>query len=159
MNGPDPTDRPLFREDYRPGIPHYPVRNPEIRSGGEYYFETGSGLRYQVMFAVKKNNSLEHILNFSVLNEEYEDEYSVTNRGEIYRVIATVVEIIRLYHMHHACAVSYEFSGEFKDNRENREASIRTLLYFRKAKEIIHPSWEVELKGNRVLVRRKKNQG
>ena len=31
-----------------------------------------------------------------------------------YRVIATVTEIIRLYHEVHGNSVSYEFSGEFK---------------------------------------------
>ncbi len=107
---------------------------PSIKSGEAYYFETESGLRYQVLFARKKKSYLEHIVNFSVLNEEFEDEYSETNRGEVYRVIATVVEIIRLFHENHPFSVSYEFSGEFKKGNENRDTSIRTLLYFRKAK-------------------------
>jgi len=145
----------LFREGYRPEVAHYPVVVPEIRSGAAYYFETESGLRYQVLFARKKNSYLEHIVNFSVLNEEFEDEYSETNRGEIYRVIATVVEIIRLYHENHVHSISYEFSGEFKKGNERRETSIRTLLYFRKAREIIDPSWEIHLEGNKVVVRRR----
>jgi len=145
----------LFREGYRPEVDHYPVEVPEIRSGAAYYFETESGLRYQVLFARKKNSYLEHIVNFSVLNEEFEDEYSETNRGEIYRVIATVVEIIRLYHENHVHSISYEFSGEFKKGNEQRETSIRTLLYFRKAREIIDPSWEICLEGNKVAVHRR----
>jgi hypothetical protein len=145
----------LFKEGYRPEVAHYPVEVPEIRSGAAYYFETESGLRYQVLFARKKNSYLEHIVNFSVLNEEFEDEYSETNRGEIYRVIATVVEIIRLYHENHVHSISYEFSGEFKKGHEQREASIRTLLYFRKAREIIDPSWKIHLEGNKVVVRRR----
>jgi len=145
----------LFREGYRPEVAHYPVVVPEIRSGAAYYFETESGLRYQVLFARKKNSYLEHIVNFSVLNEEFEDEYSETNRGEIYRVIATVVEIIRLYHENHVHSISYEFSGEFKKGNERRETSIRTLLYFRKARKIIDPSWEIHLEGNKVVVRRR----
>ena len=150
------TDLPLFRDGFTPRIAHYPVKVPEIKSGAEYYFETGSGLRYQVLFAKKKSSYLENILNFSVLSEEYEDEYSETNRGEIYRVIATVVEIIRLYHSHHAYSISYEFSGEFKEGNDHRETSIRTLLYFRKAKEIMHPAWEIKIKGNKVTVCRRK---
>ncbi len=93
-----------------------------------------------------------------MLSEEFEDEYSETNRGEIYRVIATVVEIIRIYHNHHAYSTSYEFSGEFKEGNDNRETSIRTLLYYRKAKEIMHPAWDIEIKGNKVVVRREKLQ-
>ncbi len=143
---------PLFRDDVKPTIPHYSIQSPAIKSGAEYFFETESGLRYQVLFAKKKRSYRENIVNFSVLSDEFEDEYSETNRGEIYRVIATVVEIIRTYHSHHAYSSSYEFSGEFKKGNENRETSIRTLLYYRKAKEVMHPGWKVSICENRVLV-------
>jgi len=146
---------PLFRENYRPEVDHYQVEVPNIISGSDYYFNTESGLRYQVLFARKKDRYLENIVNFSVLNEEFEDEYSETNRGEIYRIIATVVEIIRIYHENHPSSVSYEFSGEFKDGNEGRKTSIRTLLYFRKARLIMHPSWKILKKGNKVTLSRK----
>ncbi|MEN8226675.1 MAG: hypothetical protein ABFS38_00865 [Bacteroidota bacterium] len=158
MDNTHPMDLPLFRDDYRSEIKPYSIQIPQIKSGTEYYFETGSGLRYQVMFARKKRSYLENIVNFSVLCEEFEDEYSETNRGEIYRVIATVVEIIRIYHANHAYSSSYEFSGEFKQGEESRETSIRTLLYYRKAKEIMNPFWKTEISGNRVIVHRKKRQ-
>ena len=149
-------DMPIFRADFNPGVQPYPIQAPQIKSGSDYYFETASGLKYQVLFAKKKTSYLENIVNFSVLSEEFEDEYSETNRGEIYRVIATVVEIIRLYHENHASSTSYEFSGEFKKGNESRGASIRTLLYYRKAKEIMNEAWEVEIIANRVIVHRKK---
>ena len=147
---------PLVREDYKPTIEHYPVECPPIPSGSAYYFTTGSGLRYQVLFAKKRDSYLENIINFSVLNEEFDDEYSETNRGEVYRVIATVTEIIRIYHNYHGYSLSYEFSGEFKDGNEERETSIRTLLYYRMAVKILHKSWKIELCGNKVVVFRKK---
>jgi hypothetical protein len=131
------------------------VELPKIISGEAYYFNTESGLKYQVIFARKRGNYLENIVNFSVLNEEFEDEYSETNRGEIYRVIATVVEIIRIYHENHSHSISYEFSGEFKDENKDRETSIRTLLYFRKASQVLHPSWKILKEGNKVIVSRK----
>lgn len=151
-----PKELPLFRENYRPGIRHYPVQAPAIKSGAEYYFTTDSGLRYQVIFARKKSNYLEHIINFSVLSDEFDDEYSETNRGEIYRIIATMIEIIRMFHEHHASSTSYEFSGEFKPGNEAREVSIRTLLYYRKARDILHQDWELEVRGNKVVVRHQK---
>jgi len=147
---------PLIREDYEPVIRPYPLQVPEIKSGSEYYFETGSGLKYQVMFARKKDNYLENIVNFSVLSEDFEDEYSETNRGEIFRVIATVVEVIRLFHQNHAYSNRYEFSGEFKKGNEQRDTSIRTQLYYRKAKEILHAGWVLEMNGNLVAVSRDK---
>jgi len=147
-------DFPLIRENAHLVIPAYPVELPAIKSGAEYYFETESGLKYQVLFAKKKHNYQENIVNFSVLSDEFEDEYSETNRGEIYRVIATVVEIIRVYHNQHPYSTTYEFSGEFKKGNENRETSIRTLLYYRKAREIMHPDWTVKVMGNKVVVHR-----
>ena len=152
------TELPLFRDHVKPVIPHYSIHCPAIKSGAEYYFETASGLRYQVLFAKKKRSYLENIVNFSVLSDEFEDEYSETNRGEIYRIIATVVEIIRIYHSHHTYSTSYEFSGEFKKGNENRETSIRTLLYYRKAREVMHPGWTVGVYENRVVVRHRKGK-
>ncbi|MDA3823690.1 MAG: hypothetical protein PF450_13910 [Bacteroidales bacterium] len=147
---------PLFREDYKPTIEHYFIKIPEISSGSAYYFTTESGLEYEVLFAKKRGNYLENIVNFSVLSEDFEDEYSETNRGEVFRVIATVTETVRIYHEKHAYSTSYEFSGEFKAGNENRESSIRTLLYYREAKNIITPYWDINLNGNKLVVSRKK---
>ncbi len=152
-----PTELPLFRDNYRPEVKPYTVQLPAIKSGAVYYFETDSGLKYQVIFARKKSSYLEHIINFSVLSEEFEDEYSETNRGEIYRVIATVIEIIRIFHQQHSSSISYEFSGEFKPGNEGRKVSIRTLLYYRKARGILHPNWELEIQGNKVVARHQKS--
>lgn len=154
-----PTELPLFRDNYRPEVKPYTVQLPAIKSEAVYYFETDSGLKYQVIFARKKSSYLEHIINFSVLSEEFEDEYSETNRGEIYRVIATVIEIIRIFHQQHSSSISYEFSGEFKPGNEGRKVSIRTLLYYRKARGILHPNWELEIQGNKVVARHQKRFG
>ncbi len=150
------TSHPLLRDDFLHEIEPYTVQRPEIVSGSAYYFVTGSGLQYEVLFAKKKDNYLENIINFSVLNDEFEDEYSETNRGEVYQVIATVLEIVRIYHENHSYSISYEFSGEYKDDESREGASIRTRLYFRKAKQVIHSEWEIILQENKVIVRRKK---
>lgn len=146
---------PLFRKDYKPQVPPYAIETPEIPSGSAYYFNTGSGLRYEVLFAKKKDNYLRNIINFSVLNDDFDDEYTETNRGEVYRVIATVAEIIRIYHEHHNYSASYEFSGEFKEENDNRKASKRSLMYFNKGQKILHPAWDIQLVGNKVVVTRK----
>ena len=76
-----PNELPFFRDKYSPVVKPYMVQAPSIKSGAEYYFETESGLRYQVIFARKKSNYLEHIINFSVLSDEFEDEYSENQQG------------------------------------------------------------------------------
>ena len=145
---------PLFKATYEPEVDLYPIEIPANKSASDFYFTTDSGLKYQVMFARKRDSYLAHIVNFSVLNEEFEDEYSETNRGEVYRIIATVAEIISTYHKIHPSSRSYEFTGEFKDGNERGESSIRTRLYFRKAIRIMHPSWTVSMLGNKVLLLR-----
>jgi hypothetical protein len=111
-------------------------------------------LKYQVRFGKKRDNYLGNIVNFSVLSEEFEDEYSETNRGEVYRVVSTVIEIIRIFHEFHKHSDSYEFTGEFKDTKDTKEASIRTRLYFKYANSILDKNWKPFLEGNKVTVKK-----
>ncbi len=149
----------LFRENYSPSSPPYNIEVPEIQSGDTYYFITESGLTYEVRFGKKRDNYLGNIINFGVLSDEFEDEYSETNRGEIYRIIATVIEIIRIYHSNHIHSDTYEFTGEFKDEHETQSASIRSRLYYRYAQKILNPDWEASLEGNKVTIRKIKPAG
>ena len=149
----------LLREDYQPSSKPYPIQVPEIQSGDTYYFKTDSGLCYQVRFGKKRDNYLGNIINFSVLSEEFEDEYSETNRGEIYRIISTVIEIIRIYHSNHEHSDTYEFTGEFKDEHESQSASIRSRLYYRYAQRILNEYWNARLEGNKVTISRKRSNG
>lgn len=149
-----PGNNSMLREDYKPSSPPYEIEVPEIQSGDTYYFTTDSGLKYQVRFGKKRDNYLGNIINFSVLSEEFEDEYSETNRGEIYRIIATVIEIIRIYHSNHEHSDTYEFTGEFKDVHETQAASIRSRLYYRYATRLLNENWQAQLEGNKVIIRK-----
>ncbi|MCK5461921.1 MAG: hypothetical protein KAI95_02855, partial [Bacteroidales bacterium] len=91
------------------------------------------------------------------LSEEFEDEYSETNRGEIFRIISTIIEIIRLYHENHVNSDTYEFTGEFKETRDTQTASIRSRLYFRYARRCLNKGWEPLLEGNKVIIRKLKS--
>ena len=148
---------PLLHGDYQPIFEPYPIKVPEIQSGDTYYFTTESGLQYQVRFGKKRDNYLGNIINFSVLSEEFEDEYSETNRGEIFRIISTIIEIIRLYHENHVHSDTYEFTGEFKETRDTQTASIRSRLYFRYARRCLNKGWEPLLEGNKVIIRKLKS--
>lgn len=144
----------LFHQDYEPVFEPYPIKVPEIQSGDTYYFTTESGLQYQVKFGKKRDNYLGIIINLSVLSEEFEDEYSETNRGEVFRIISTVIEIIRIYHENHVHSDTYEFTGEFKETRDTQTASIRSRLYFRYAGRCLNEKWEPKLEGNKVIIRK-----
>ena len=148
---------PLLHGDYKSIFEPYPIKVPEIQSGDTYYFTTKSGLQYQVRFGKKRDNFLGNIINFSVLSEEFEDEYSETNQGEIYRIISTIIEIIRIYHENHVHSDTYEFTGEFKETRDTQTASIRSRLYFRYAERCLEKGWEPLLEGNKVIIRRLKS--
>jgi hypothetical protein len=149
---------PLFIQDYKPVTKIFPIRKPEIASGETYYFNTDSGLEYQVTFGKKKDNYLGNIINFSVLSEDFEDEYSETNKGEAFRIISTMIEIIRIYHENHPYSHSYEFSGEFKEGNEKMPVSIRTRLYLRTAGKVIDfKLWEIFQEGNKVTLKRRKH--
>ena len=110
----------LIRNDYSPIAEPYAIVSPEIPTDNIYFFFTDSGLEYEVRFGRKTDNYLGNVINFGVLNDEFENEYSLTNRGEIFRIISTVIEIIRKYHFQHPTSNSYEFTGEFKAG-EKRE--------------------------------------
>lgn len=149
---------PLIEKNYRPRTMIYPIKKPEIVSGSTYYFISGSGLKYQVTFGRKKNNYLGNIINFSVISDEYEDEYSETNKGDVWKIISTMIEVIRIFHSNHPYSNSYEFSGEFKEGENEKGSSIRTRLFLRSIMRVLDfKYWEVSLKQNKVSVSRKKS--
>ncbi len=140
--------------DYKPFAPTYEVIPPAIPTGFEYKFYSTSCLLYEVQFA-RKENSLAMILNFSVVGDEFDHEYPVTNRGEMYPVIATVIEVLCMFHQQHPLTNSYEFSGEHKDKNDTKEASIRTRLYLKFAQRYINSKWSKTIVGNRVVIAKK----
>ncbi len=147
---------PLLKSDFKSKTTVYDIKLPEIVSGATYYFVTDSNLTYQVTFGKKKDNYLGNIVNFSVLSDDYEDEYSETNRGEVYRIIATMIQILNLYHEAHPYSNSYEFSGEYKDDEDITLVSIRTRLYIRAVLQVVNLEyWNLNQEGNKVVLSRK----
>jgi len=146
----------VISPDYSPVCGVFPIVPPAIESGYVYNFTTTCGLLYEVRFAKKTENILEMVVNFTVLSDEFEHDYPVTNKGEIYSIIATVIEIIKKFHYHHNFTISYEFSGEFKeDEKKSQEnASIRSRLYLRYASKVLNCNWKPEIHGNKVTLRK-----
>jgi hypothetical protein len=134
----------------------YKIQPPAIISGSVYLFTTDSGVEYEVRFARKKDNLLRATIAFGVLNEEYEgEEYVETNRGEVYRVMHTIVEIVKMYIKEHPNIRSFEFTGEPARGEEEESAHKRLFLYKRYVSTVFDDNWNWKMKGNRMIVFRK----
>lgn len=126
---------------------------PPIESGSAYYFTTNSGIQYEVRFGRKQNNFLNTSIVFGVLNEEFEgEEYSMTNKFEVYRVMSTIVKIVQRYIQLHPKTKCYEFTGEPTKKEIDNEGRIRLKLYNRYLSNIFDKSWKIERKYNKTIV-------
>lgn len=136
--------------------PPYQIILPPIESGSTYYFISESEIRYEVRFGRKQNNILNTSIVFGVLNDEFEgEEYSMTNRFEVFRVMATIVEIVRIYMRLHPKNNCYEFTGEPTDKKLDKEGRIRLSLYNRYIPLVFDSNWHVERFSDKTVVSKK----
>jgi hypothetical protein len=137
-------------------LPPYHIVPPQITSGNVYHFTTGSGTLYEVRFARKKDNLLHVTIAFGVLNDEYEgEEYAVTNKGEVFRVMSTVVEVVKIYMREHPNLRTFEFTGEPTAKETDNTASKRLNLYHRYLRSIFDDHWEFRPTGNHMVITRR----
>ena len=131
----------------------YEIEFPVIKSGSTYKFKTQSEIEYEVRFARKKNNLLHTSIAFGVLNDEFEgEEYSLTNKGEAYRVMTTIVVIVKAYMEHHPNVKVYEFVGEPTANEHDEFPAKRLNLYNRYLGQMFDQNWEFNLQGNKMVI-------
>lgn len=134
----------------------YEIIFPPIPSGSTYYFKTDNEIQYEVRFGRKQNDILNTSIVFGVLNDEFEgEEYSMTNRFEVFRVMSTIVEIVRTYMKQHPKIKCYEFTGEPTKKELDKEGKIRLLLYNRYLSNVFDDSWQIESHDNKTIVSRK----
>ncbi len=134
-------------------LPIYDIKFPAISSGTVFNFKTDSELEYEVRFARKKDNLLHTTIAFGVLNEEYDgEEYSLTNKGEAYRVMATIVSIFKYYLTQHPNVHTYEFVGEPRADENAEFPTKRLNLYRRYLPQIFDSSWQIKVVGNKVII-------
>lgn len=135
----------------------YEIIPPAIPSAGVYLFTTDSGQHYEVRFGRRQDNILMATIVFGVTNDEYEgEEYVVTNKGEQYSVMATIVRIVKMFMIEHPKIMSYEFTGYAKPGESETETTIRINLYKRYLPMIFDKNWIINYKGNTITVNRVK---
>jgi hypothetical protein len=131
----------------------YNIIPPPIKSGSAYYFTTDSGTQYEVRFGRKQNDILNTSIVFGVLNEEFEgEEYSLTNKFEVYKVMSTIVKIVKRYIKLHPKINCYEFTGEPTKKEIDKEGRIRLKLYNRYLSNIFDEKWKVNKLHNKTIV-------
>lgn len=134
----------------------YEIIKPNIPTGQVYHFSTEFGVEYEVRFARKKENILHAVIAFGVLNEEYEgEEYALTNKGDVWKVMRTIITIISIYGEKHPNTQVYEFTGVLKEGEDN-EMSQRTKLYLRYLPMIFDKTWLITIEGNKIVVSKKR---
>jgi len=134
----------------------YEIIKPNIPTGQVYHFVTSFGVEYEVRFARKKENILHAVIAFGVLNEEYEgEEYALTNKGDVFKVMRTIITIISIYGEKHPNTQVYEFTGVLKEG-EDTEMSQRTKLYLRYLPQIFDKTWLITIEGNKIVVSKKR---
>ena len=140
-------------------VPIYKIIPPAIASAGVYFFTTDSGMQYEVRFGRRQDNILHATIVFGVINEEFDgEEYVVTNRGEVFRVMSTIVQIVKMFMAEHQKIMCYEFTGIPKEGEEETKSSQRTLLYKRYLPRIFETGWEFNFSGNSAVVTRKQQR-
>lgn len=113
-------------------------------------------MNYEVRFGRKQNNILNATIVFGVTNEEYDgEEYSITNKGEVYRVMSTIVEVVRQYRIEHPNINLYEYTGEQSEKEKKTKKNVRLALYSRYITEVFDKNWEITHKGDKVIIKKK----
>ncbi len=140
------------------GTPYKNILNieyPSIPSAGVYYFNTNSGLRYEVRFGRLQDNILHANIVFGVVNDEFEgEEYVETNRGEVFQVMNTIVEIVKNYMVEHPKVNVFEFNAVGREDEDESKENARMLLYKRFLPKIFERGWQFKINGNLALVTR-----
>ncbi len=135
----------------------YKITPPAIKSGTIYSFTTDSGVNYEVRFGRKQDNILNATIVFGVTNDEYEgEEYSITNKGEVYQVMATIVEVVRIYKEEHPNVNSFEFTGEQSEKEKVKNKNVRLNLYHRYIPMVFDKTWETEFTDEKIVIKKYK---
>jgi len=134
----------------------YHIICPAISSGNIYLFTTKHDITYEVRFGRKEDNILHVNLVFGVTNDKYEgEEYILTNKDDVFRVMTTIAEIVKLYLSKHPHTQIFEFTAE-NNNLPQHEARKRLLLYSRYIPRVFDENeWKITKKDNTVKIIRK----
>ena len=132
----------------------YKIVLPRLRIEPVYFFTTDQGIEYEVRFGREADNYSNAIVAFGVINEEYDNEYVETNKGEIFRVINTVIKIVDLYIDEHPLVNSIRFTAQSGEGEDEKNISKRLKFYKRYISLFERKGWKFQIDGNHVLMQK-----
>jgi hypothetical protein len=108
-----------------------------------------------VKFGRKKENALCATLVFGVVNCDDADEYALTNRGEVWQVMNTIVEIRKVFMSKHPAICYYEIYALEKEGEDENHTSSRMNLYARFIPRLFNIDWKMFVINNKAIVLKK----
>lgn len=133
----------------------YLITYPDFGENGLYSFITKNGIHYEVMFGRREKNPLHVTVVFGVINEEFDgEEYSETKQHDQYRVMSTVVKIVKHYIETKSHLKLVEFSGVSREGESEKSSNIRIRFFSRYLKDIFDKSWQFDTNDNKIVARK-----
>ena len=140
----------LINEIGDAGAKPYKWRRMDRRYDTYYIFTTDSGLEYQVMTELGSGETLTVEYGVEVTTKQGNksiDYELVTNRGELFRIMATVVDIVQEFMKKNPEVKYIEFEGSKNKAGDQR----RNKLYMQYVKKHLKPK-SIEDDGNSIIV-------
>ena len=143
----------LINEIGDAGAKPYKWRRMDRRYDTYYIFTTDSGLEYQVMTEFgsgEDRNTLLIEYGVEVITKQGNksvDYELVTNRGEMFRIMSTIVDIVQEFMKKHPEIERIEFEGSKNKAGDQR----RNKLYMQYVKKHLKPK-SIEDDGNSIIV-------
>ena len=128
----------LINEIGDAGAKPYKWRRMDRRYDTYYIFTTDSGLEYQVMTELGSGDTLTVEYGVEVITKQGNksiDYELVTNRGELFRIMATVVDVVQEFMKNHPEVKYIEFEGSKNKAGDQR----RNKLYMQYIKKHLKP--------------------
>ena len=128
----------LINEIGDAGAKPYKWRRMDRRYDTYYIFTTDSGLEYQVMTELGSGDTLTVEYGVEVITKQGNksiDYELVTNRGELFRIMATVVDVVQEFMKKHPEVKYIEFEGSKNKAGDQR----RNKLYMQYIKKHLKP--------------------
>ena len=128
----------LINEIGDAGAKPYKWRRMDRRYDTYYIFTTDSGLEYQVMTELGSGDTLTVEYGVEVITKQGNksiDYELVTNRGELFRIMATIVDIVKTFMKKNSGVEYIEFEGSKNKAGDQR----RNKLYMQYIKKHLKP--------------------